>query len=223
MIDSDHRPLLAIDTSSSQAGIALYDGHRLSVRSWPAARTHTTTLLAEIHHLLERADITPRELAAVAIATGPGTFTGLRVGFGVAKGLHLVTSVPLIGVSTLEAAALPFAICGSAIVAAVTAGRGRLVWAHYRPENEGLVETRPPRNGTVIELVSELAVERTIIVIGEFDDEQADQLTRADGIFVPARALRYRQPAAVAEIGWRRLNAGHTDDATAIEPTYLSR
>ena len=92
-----YRPILSIDTSSSQGGIALYDGRRLSTRSWPAERSHTTTLLSEIHHLLDRAEIRVRELAAVAIATGPGAFTGLRVGFGVAKGFHLATGVPLIG------------------------------------------------------------------------------------------------------------------------------
>ena len=71
---------------------------------------------------------------AVAIATGPGAFTGLRVGFGVAKGFHLATGVPLIGIPTLEATALGFAICGIPVVAVVGAGRGRLVWARYDVE-----------------------------------------------------------------------------------------
>src|SRR4051794_11108861 len=107
--DPDNRPILSIDTSSSQGGIALYDGRTLSTRSFPAKRSHTTMLLSEIHHLLDRAEISVRELAAVAIATGPGAFTGLRVGFGVAKGFHLATKVPLIGISTLDATALGFA------------------------------------------------------------------------------------------------------------------
>ena len=87
----DDGPILSIDTSSGQGGIALYDGRTLSTRSWPADRSHTTTLLSEIHHLLDRAGVRVRELTAVAIATGPGAFTGLRVGFGVAKGFHLAT------------------------------------------------------------------------------------------------------------------------------------
>ena len=109
----DDRPILSIDTSSSQGGIALYDGRTLSTRSWPAERSHTTTLLSEIHHLLDRAEVRVPELAAVAIAIGPGAFTGLRVGFGVAKGFHLATKVPLIGISTLEATALGYATCRS--------------------------------------------------------------------------------------------------------------
>src|SRR5919107_450553 len=147
------RPILSIDTSSGQGSVALYDGQRLSTRSWPADRSHTTTLLSEIHQLLERAEISVRELAAVAIATGPGTFTGLRVGFGVAKGFHLAAGVPLIGVPTLEATALAFVSCMSPIVAVVGAGRGRLVWAQYEPSPDGLTQSRAPRNGTPSELV----------------------------------------------------------------------
>src|ERR671918_265529 len=115
----DERPILSIDTSSGQGGIALYDGRTISTRSWPADRSHTTTLLSEIHHLLDRAEVRVRELAAVAIATGPGAFTGLRVGFGIAKGFHLATGVPLIGVPTLEVTALGFATCGTPIIAVV--------------------------------------------------------------------------------------------------------
>src|SRR5215216_5204164 len=148
----DDRPILSIDTSSSQGAIALYDGRTLSTRSWPAERSHTTTLLSEIHHLLDRAEISVRELAAVAVASGPGAFTGLRVGFGVAKGFHLATKVPLIGISTLEATALGFATCATPVVAVIGAGRGRLVWAHYETSSVGLDQSRPPRNGTVSEL-----------------------------------------------------------------------
>src|SRR5215210_708312 len=134
----DERPILSMDTSSGQGGVALYDGRMLSTRSWPADRAHTTTLLSEIHHLLDRAETSVRELAAVAIAVGPGTFTGLRVGFGVAKGFHLATGVPLIGVPTLEATALAFASCGTPVIAVVGAGRGRLVWAQYESRTNGL-------------------------------------------------------------------------------------
>ena len=140
----DDNPILSIDTSSGQGGVALYDGRRLSTRSWPADRSHTTTLLSEIHHLLDRAGIRVRDLAAVAIATGPGTFTGLRVGFGVAKGFHLAAGVPLIGVPTLEATALAFISCLTPIVAVVSAGRGRLVWARYEASSESLTQSHAP-------------------------------------------------------------------------------
>jgi tRNA threonylcarbamoyladenosine biosynthesis protein TsaB len=217
------RPILSIDTSSGQGGLALYDGRRLSTRSWPADRSHTTTLLSEIHHLLDGADAGVRDLAAVAIATGPGAFTGLRVGFGVAKGFHLATGVPLIGIPTLDAAALGFATCGIPVVAVVGAGRGRLVWASYDTNPEGLVQSRPPRNGTMGELIEELRESVPALVTGEIDDDQAGLIARLEGVSLPPAPLRTRQPGALAELAWRRWRVGNVDEARAIEPIYLSR
>jgi tRNA threonylcarbamoyladenosine biosynthesis protein TsaB len=219
----DDRPILSIDTSSGQGGVALYDGRGLSTRSWPADRSHTTTLLSEIHQLLDRAEVRVRELAAVAIATGPGAFTGLRVGLGVAKGFHLATGVPLIGVPTLEATALAFASCRAPIFAIVGAGRGRLVWARYEARPEGLTQAREPRNGTVSELIDELNDSDRVLVTGELDEDQAALIDRIDGVSMPPLALRMRHPGAVAEIGWRRWRADDVDEASAIEPVYLSR
>jgi tRNA threonylcarbamoyladenosine biosynthesis protein TsaB len=221
--DPDVRPILSIDTSSSQGGIALYDGRTLSIRSFPAERSHTTTLLSEIHHLLDRADISVRELAAVAIATGPGAFTGLRVGFGIAKGFHLATKVPLIGISTLEATALGFATCATPVVAVIGAGRGRLVWARYEPGDAGLDQSRPPRNGTVSELIEELRESGPLLVTGELVDDQAGLINRLDGVSLPPFPLRTRHPGAFAELAWRRWQAGKVDEASTIEPVYLSR
>jgi tRNA threonylcarbamoyladenosine biosynthesis protein TsaB len=219
----DDKPILSIDTSSGQGGVALYDGRRLSTRSWPADRSHTTTLLSEIHQLLDRAKISVRELAAVAIATGPGTFTGLRVGFGVAKGFHLAAGVPLIGVPTLEATALAFVSCMTPIVAVVGAGRGRLVWARFEASTEGLTQSRAPRNGTVSELIDELNGSGPVLITGEFDEDQAGLFDRIVGVSTPPAALRIRHPGALAEIAWRRWQAGQLDDARTIEPVYLSR
>ena len=219
----EDRPLLSIDTSSGQGGIALYDGRTLSTRSWPADRSHTTTLLSEIHHLLDRGEANVRELAAVAIATGPGAFTGLRVGFGVAKGFHLATGVPLIGIPTLEATAFGFVTCGTPVVAIVGAGRDRLVWARYEAGAEGLTQSRAPRNGTMSELVEELIGSGPALIAGEVDDNQARLIDQIDGISMPPRPLRMRHPGALAELAWRRWRTGHADDASAIEPVYLSR
>jgi tRNA threonylcarbamoyladenosine biosynthesis protein TsaB len=219
----DDRPILSIDTSSSQGGIALYDGRTLSTRSWPAERSHTTTLLSEIHHLLDRAEVRVPELAAVAIAIGPGAFTGLRVGFGVVKGFHLATKVPLIGISTLEATALGDASCGSPVVAVIGAGRGRLVWARYEASSGSLDQSNPPRNGTVSELVEELRGSSRVLVTGELDDDQAGLIGQLDGVSVPPLPLRTRYPGALAELAWRRWRAGNVDEPSAIEPVYLSR
>jgi tRNA threonylcarbamoyladenosine biosynthesis protein TsaB len=216
-------PVLTIDTSSAQGSLALYDGQRLSYCSWSADRSHTTTLLAEIHHLLEAASLQASDLAAIGIAVGPGAFTGLRAGFGVAKGFHLATGVPLVGIATLEATALPFAPCGAPIVASVIAGRGRLVWACYEGHGDRVLETRAARNGTPRELVSELIGEARVIIAGEIDVEQAQVISECAAAVIPPLPLRMRHPAAFAELALRRVREVQFDDAAQLEPIYLSR
>jgi tRNA threonylcarbamoyladenosine biosynthesis protein TsaB len=215
--------ILTIDTSSAQGAVALYDGCTLSTRSWPAERSHTTTLLAEIHHLLEAAERQVHELGAVGITIGPGPFTGLRAGLGVAKGFHLAAALPLVGIPTLEVAALPFAVAGLPIAAAVGAGRGRLAWAWYEPDAAGVRELRPARNGTLTELVADVRAGGPAVVTGELDLDQADAIGSNDGAYVPPHPLRVRHPAALAAVAWQRWQTGQIDDATALEPIYLSR
>jgi tRNA threonylcarbamoyladenosine biosynthesis protein TsaB len=135
----------------------------------------------------------------------------------------LATKVPLIGISTLDATALGFATCATPIVAVIGAGRGRLVWARYEVSGVGLDQSRPPRNGTVSELVEELCGSGPLLVTGELDDEQAGLIDQLNGVSLPPFPLRARQPGALAELAWRRWRAGNVDEAGLIEPVYVSR
>ncbi len=220
---STARPLLAIDTSSEQGAVALLQGNTVSFRSWPAGRSHTTTLLSEIHALLSAASLDVTELGAIGVASGPGTFTGLRAGFGVAKGFHLATGVPIVGLPTLEATALPFAPAKLLIVATLRAGRGRLVWARFTPDVDGVSQDAPPQNGTIAELEEELGSGEACIVAGELDDAQAAVLAQLSHVGIPAASLRIRNPAAFAEILRRKWQRQEFDDPVTIEPVYLSR
>lgn len=216
-------PILAIDTSSAQGAVALFDGHNLSYRSWPAARAHTSTLLCEVHHLLDAAKRDVGDVVAIVLAVGPGTFTGLRVGFGLAKGFHLATDAPLIGVPTLLATAFPFADCGRLVLATVEAGRGRLVWSTFRREAGCLRELDTPRNSSVAEFIARAADAGPCLIAGEIDPETERELSLIHDAVVPPRAVRMRQPGALAALGWARWQQGQIDDPVSLEPMYLSR
>lgn len=220
---ADVPPLLAIDTSSEQGAVALLHENRASFRSWPAGRSHTTSLLSEIHALLSAAALDVADLGAIGVASGPGTFTGLRAGFGAAKGFHLATGVPIAGLPTLEATALPFAPARLPIVATIRAGRGRLVWARFTPDFTGMSQDTRPRNGTIAELAEDLAGDDACIVAGELEDEQADVLAQLPRIGIPAASLRIRHPAAFAEMLRRKWQRQEFDDPATLEPVYLSR
>ena len=94
--------LLAVDTSTTQAGIALYDGRVLAEVSWLAGRDHGRQLLPVIRDMLIRLGRTPTDLTAVAAARGPGSFTGLRVGLSVGRGLAFALGLPLYGIGSLD-------------------------------------------------------------------------------------------------------------------------
>ena len=215
------RWLLAIDSSTEQAGVALYDGDRLYETTWAAGRTQTASVLREIDRLLDLAGRSIDEVAAIAVATGPGAFSGLRVGASVAKGLVLATGAVLLGVPTLDAAALPYTGGSTPVVAVVAAGRGRLVWAIYGGEGDR-GQHGSPRNGLPAELAAEIAgFTDGAIVTGELTEAQADAIAAVPGVHLPPRPLRTRRAAAVAALAWPRFAAGEADDAAALEPVYL--
>lgn len=101
-------PLLAFDTAQGALSVAVFDGetvlaHHHELRS----RGHAENLMGVIAQVLQQAGLATSDLSALAVTIGPGTFTGLRVGLAAARGLALARALPLVGVTTLEAVALP--------------------------------------------------------------------------------------------------------------------
>jgi tRNA threonylcarbamoyladenosine biosynthesis protein TsaB len=215
--DASGRWLLAIDTSTEQASIALFDGQLHAELSWPAGRDQTVSVLDQIDHLLTLNKLIIADLAAVSVATGPGMFNGLRVGMSVAKGLAFSASLPLIGVPTLAAVVLPYAECGLPIVPVLPAGRGRLLWAKF--ENGELAE---PRNGTPEELAESVAVADTdVLLCGEINPIHRQSLAKLPHLRVPPLSGGVCRASAVAELAWERFQASDHDDPVTLEPTYL--
>lgn len=211
--------LLAIDTSTEVAGLALYDGDRISEMTWAAGRNLTATVLGEIQRLLAMNGRQARDVAAVGVATGPGSFNGLRVGMSVAKGLALGFGLPLVGVVTLDAVAYPHARARMPIRAFVAAGRGRVVYADYRHRNGRWVRQSEMRNA-VLDQLAEGLTERTILV-GEVPVDSAERLEEHALVTLPSPALRLRRPSYLAEIAYRRWQQGDVDRLEALEPVYV--
>lgn len=206
----DHA-ILAMDTSTEHAGLALAVGDEVMTRSWAAGRTQTTTLLPAIDELLREASLTPADVKAVVVATGPGTFTGLRVGMSIAKGIVLARGVPIVGLPTLEIAAASASDVRDKVVL-LPAGRGRVVWQRYTGD---VVE--PPRNTTLQELIDELRATPDTLVIGELGEDQREMIATAH-----ARVRwEHRDPATMIRLARERLAAGDVDDPVTLEPLYL--
>jgi len=126
--------LLAIDTSTRTVGISLYDGARvLHETVWTSLDHHTVELAPAVAQALSKSGLAIESLEAVAVATGPGSFTGLRIGIAMAKGLSLAQKIPVIGVPTLDVLACAQPHQELPLAAVLKAGRGRLAvgWYHY--------------------------------------------------------------------------------------------
>ncbi len=210
----DRAWLLAIDTATPQAGVALTDGGRVATMSWPGGRQQTTSVPEAVNILLAKTGIALDDLGAIAVTIGPGSFTGLRVGLSLAKGLALVPERALIGVPTLQAMATPFLGLGLDVLVAIPAGRGRVVWA---VTTDGILDDAV--NTTFAEFI-EAAVGRRAIVAGEFDVAETRQLTERGVRLAPSATVTSRA-ASLATIGFSRWQRGEVDAADDLQPIYL--
>ncbi|MDW7982788.1 MAG: tRNA (adenosine(37)-N6)-threonylcarbamoyltransferase complex dimerization subunit type 1 TsaB [Thermomicrobium sp.] len=213
------RLLLALDTGGEQVAIALYDGSVVSELLYEAGREHTATVLPRIHDLLATNRRTVRDIGAVAVTTGPGSFNGLRVGMSIAKALCYALDVPLIGILTLDALAFPHTGLGYPIRAFVLAGRGRVVYADYRRRGSDWVRESTLRAGRIEEL-DRGVVTRTVLA-GALPADQERRYREHPLVIVPSAGLRQLRPAWIAELAYRRWQAGEVDSIPGLEPVYV--
>ena len=124
---------LAIDTSTGTAGLALVkDGEVLAELTWRCGQNHTTQLLPNLEYLLNQNKVNLQSLTGIIVARGPGSFNGLRVGVSTAKGLAFSLGIPIVGVSSLEVEAYPYAQTALPVCPVFNAGRGEIATATYR-------------------------------------------------------------------------------------------
>jgi len=210
--------LLALDTSTSTASVAVFDGRRvLSETTWLAGREHSSRLLVEAEQALERIGRQTGELTGLVVARGPGSFTGVRVALSVAKGVAAALGIPAWGVSSLDALALAAGPSAPAVRAVLEAGRGRFATALYR---DGRC-VAGPRLATLEQLAAEL-VEPGLLLIGELDAVARERLGREADVVLADPALCLRRAGFAAALGWRQAQAGDPGQPAALDAIYVS-
>lgn len=203
--------------------LALHDGRQIAYEAtWRTRNNHTTELTPTIQTALEHADMTAADLTAVAVAQGPGSFTGLRIGLGVAKGLAEAQALRLVAIPSLDIVAVAVPVSGGPLVAVLHAGRGRVCAQRYRSSRDAWVPDGEAAITTWLALVE--AVEQETLFAGEIDDA-GYQLLNETGR--PARvvpgAFALRRAGFLAELAWARVEAGETDDPATVTPIYLNQ
>jgi tRNA threonylcarbamoyladenosine biosynthesis protein TsaB len=222
-------PVLAIDTSGVTASVALYRDQVLAETAWQSGRSHSAQLLPAIDHMLHLTRVEKRDLSAIAVAVGPGSYSGLRVGISTAMALALALNVDVVQVPTLDVMAWGVSAVGNGepraarpVRAAIDVGRGHYATARFRRAAHHLEhETRIQSVGLggLLELAT---AERSLLVV-DLDPSARENAERHYGakIDLASPAASMRRAGFLAELATIKIRRGELVGASAVEPIYL--
>ena len=215
---------VAIDSSNKAGGVAILEGEKLIYETYiNLGLTHSETLLPIIQMAMQITGITPAKVGLYAVAAGPGSFTGLRIGMAAVKGIAMVNNTPCIAVSSLESMARSVYIPEeSVIISATDARRGEVYYAVYKNTKEGLLSICEETSGHPEGISKTLKSNKSLIfIIGDGAQICYNELAKDFAVTVlPESQLQGRAiGVAKAALNEYKLNGAVT--AEQLEPSYL--
>ncbi|GJQ53188.1 MAG: tRNA (adenosine(37)-N6)-threonylcarbamoyltransferase complex dimerization subunit type 1 TsaB [Anaerolineaceae bacterium] len=212
--------LLAVDTSNECMGLAIYYGEQVrGERAWRSSQHHTIELAPAIQDLLACCNLIMEDITAVGVAIGPGSFTSLRVGLALAKGIVFARNIPLIGIPTLDILARAQAESNLPLAVAIQAGRGRFALGWYK-NVEGVWQADGLARVVSAEALKD-EVASPSLVCGEFTGEVRQKISENKNAQLISLEDSQRKPAMLAKLAWARFQNGNVDDAASLAPIYL--
>jgi tRNA threonylcarbamoyladenosine biosynthesis protein TsaB len=214
--------ILAIDTATRCAGIALYDGQSILFEvNWRSNESHTRELAPMVVRALAQQGIEPSDLSGLIVSLGPGSFTGLRIGLSVAKGIAFATGQPLLGIPTLDSVGYAHAREDMRTVALAEMGRGRYCTATYLRRKGALERLDEYRIVAPEDLIA--SGELPVCFCGEINAALREYLRKhlGEGVYLSSPAESIRRAGYLAELGWQRLQIGERDNLATLAPIYL--
>ena len=216
--------ILALETSAKAVSAAITENGRVLASGYQdTGLTHSRTLMPIVEHLFQNTGLSPESVDAIAVAVGPGSFTGIRIGVSAAKGLAFALDKPAVGVSTLAAMARNAAFAGGLIVCAMDARRQQVYNALFAAEDGVLTRLTPDRAVSLADLAEELRGDpRPKTVVGDGAAMCADFLEAAG---VPCRLapphLVMQNAMSVALEAEGQAARGGLVSAQDLAPVYL--
>ncbi|MGI5912565.1 MAG: tRNA (adenosine(37)-N6)-threonylcarbamoyltransferase complex dimerization subunit type 1 TsaB [Syntrophomonadaceae bacterium] len=222
--------ILAIDSATPVAGVALLDDDRLIKEEFSNyKKTHSETLMIMVERILKESECTINQIDALAVTVGPGSFTGLRIGLAAVKGLSMAAGKPVIGVSTLET--LAHNICGSnnLVCPLLDARKHEVYCGFYDVSGDYPQMLGDARAISPVELVRqvEIAVQQHqkdhIILLGDGYYPYADFFKEKLGekLEIPPLHLMLPRAAALASLGRVKYQKGEWEDVFKLSPVYI--
>ena len=216
--------LLAFETSAKAASVALFDGEKLLGESYQnTGLTHSQTLMVMAEDLLRQCGHTPQEVEAVAVAEGPGSFTGVRIGVAAAKGFAWGSDIPCYGVSTLEAMALGLGAYQGYICPVMDARRSQVYNALFYVNHGEMSRVAEDRAVALADLKTELqTLQEPIFLVGDGSTLCHTTLSgEVEKLVLPPEHKMHQRAVGVGLAAIKKIAAGDEGDANALSPNYL--
>ena len=216
--------ILAFETSAKAGSVALLEDGQLLAESYQnTGLTHSQTVMPMAESLIKSCGYTPQDIGAVAVAAGPGSFTGVRIGVAAAKGFAWGGEIPCYGVSTLEAMALHLGIHDGIICPVMDARRSQVYNALFRAEHGKLTRLQPDRAIALTDLAEELkTVSQPVFLVGDGSILCYNTISgQVPNLVLPQPHRMHQRAAGVALAAQAMIAAGISGDGAALAPNYL--
>ena len=216
--------ILAFETSAKAASVALMDGTKLLGESYQnTGLTHSQTLMVMAEDVLKQCGKSARDVEAVAVAEGPGSFTGVRIGVAAAKGLAWGGQIPCYGVSTLEAMAVSLGVYEGHICACMDARRNQVYNALFLVDNGKAERVSDDRAIALADLQEELEhIDGPIFLVGDGSNLTHKTLSgEISNLVLPPEHRMHQRAIGVALLAEAKQAAGEAGDGNALSPNYL--
>ena len=216
--------ILAFETSAKAASVALHDGQKLLAESYQnTGLTHSQTLMVMAEDALKQSGKTAQEVTAVAVAEGPGSFTGVRIGVAAAKGFAWGSQIPCYGISTLEAMAESLGVYQGYVCPVMDARRSQVYNAMFYVNQGKISRTEPDRAIALADLKEELKnLSEPIFLVGDGSNLCYNTLRdEIPNLVLPPEHRMHQRATGVALLAVRQASEGIAPTGAELNPNYL--
>ena len=216
--------ILAFETSAKSCSVAIHDGEKLLAESYQnSGLTHSQTLMVMAEDLLKVCGKTASDVTHLAVAAGPGSFTGVRIGVAAAKGFAWGAQLPVYGVSTLEAMALALGVTEGHVCCCMDARRSQVYNAIFLADSGKLTRISEDRAIALADLKEELEhIDGPIYLVGDGAALAHKNLSPdIPALILPPEHRMHQRASGVALAACDAICRGEKGDGAALQPNYL--